>query len=478
MNLKKFFYNDDLEIAGLKTDSRLVGPGDLFVCIKGYTVDGHLFAKNAEKAGASAIVCERFIEGITVPQIIVESTHIELPRLAHIFFNEPTHKLNLFGVTGTNGKTTIAYITEHLLSGFGEPAGYIGTNGIRYAGTIIEPVNTTPEALSLQETFFHMAKAGVKNVSFEVSSHALALHRADYCLYKAAVFSNLTPEHLDFHLNMEDYFEAKYQLFTRIIPNGCAVINIDDDYGVRIVQRLRKNGIHTYTYAVENDADFQARDIHMTTAGTQFLLNSPEGSFLVNSPLFGNFNVYNVLGAVGAVYSAGLSMEKIIDLVAILSPIDGRMEIMDEGQDFTVIVDYAHTPDSVKKALEYVTSIKQNLVTIVIGCAGDRDRANRPVIARLSVDNADKVIFTTDDPHSEDPMAILNDMVKGLDNKCYEVITDRVKAIETAITTAQKNDIILITGRGHQKLQYWKNGNVQLDDREVVKNALRGFRKV
>lgn len=474
MDIKLLFDVDfDLTVTGIATDNRRVQPGDLFVCIKGYTVDGHRFAKQAEIAGAVAIVCEHLIENIEVPQIIVADTKVELPRLAHLIFNKPTEKLNLFGLTGTNGKTTTAYILEHLLGGFEGHVGYIGTNGIRYGEVFIEPKNTTPEPLSLQRTFNNMVEAGVQNVAIEVSSHALELHRVDYCRFKVALFTNLTPEHLDFHPTMEDYFEAKYKLFTMLTPDGYGIVNLDDEYGIQLVNRLKATKQRFYTYAIEKDADFKALDVMMTTSGTTFTLKSPVGQYEVKTPLLGTFNVHNALGAMASAYAAGMPMEQIVSLISKLSPVDGRMEIINEGQDFTVIVDYAHTPDGVEKVLEFVNDIKQSSVKVVIGCPGDRDRTKRPVIAKLSVDYADDVIFTTDDPHSEDPVDILNEMTQGMEESHYEVIVDRIKAIEAAINKAQKNDIVLIAGRGHEKVQYWKSGNIELDDREVAKEILR-----
>ena len=474
MNIKSLFnVEQDFEVTGIATDNRQVKPGDLFVCIKGYTVDGHRFAKSAEEAGAVAIVCEYELENIAIPQIIVKDTAVELPRLAHLMFNKPTEKLNLFGLTGTNGKTTTAYILEHLLTGFEGHVGYIGTNGIRYANHYIEPKNTTPEPLSLQRIFHEMVEEGVKQVAIEVSSHALELHRVDYCQFKVALFTNLTPEHLDFHPTMDDYFEAKYKLFEMLTPDGHGIVNLDDEYGEKLVNRLKESQTAVYTYGIESDADFKAEDIHMTSFGTSFKLTCPEGIYEIQTPLLGRFNVYNALGAMASAYSASMPMEQIIALIKTLSPVDGRMEIINEGQDFTVIVDYAHTPDGVEKVLEFVTGIKQNGVKVVIGCPGDRDRTKRPVIAKLSVDYADDVIFTTDDPHSEDPVDILNEMVSGIKPMNYEVIVDRIEAIETAINKAQKNDIVLIAGRGHEQIQYWKSGNIRLDDREVAKEVLR-----
>ncbi len=474
MDVKLLFDVDfDLNVTGIATDNRRVQPGDLFVCIKGYTVDGHSFAKQAEEAGAVAIVCEHTIENIGIPQIVVADTKVELPRLAHLIFNKPTEKLNLFGLTGTNGKTTTAYILEHLLGGFEGHVGYIGTNGIRFSDVFMEPKNTTPEPLSLQQTFSQMVEAGVKNVAIEVSSHALELHRVDYCRFKVALFTNLTPEHLDFHPTMDEYFEAKYKLFTMLTPDGYAIVNIDDEYGMRLVERIQAVHQRVYTYGIEAEADFKAMNVTMTTSGTAFTLKSPVGQYEVKTPLLGTFNVHNALGAMASAYAAGMPMEQIVDLMEKLSPVDGRMEIINEGQDFTVIVDYAHTPDGVEKVLEFVNDIKQNSVKVVIGCPGDRDRTKRPVIAKLSVDYADDVIFTTDDPHSEDPEDILNEMTQGMEESHYEVIVDRIKAIEAAINKAKKNDIVLIAGRGHEKVQYWKSGNIELDDREVAKEILR-----
>jgi len=474
MNIKKILNVDyDLEITGINIDSRLVKPGDLFVCIKGYTVDGHQFAKKAEAAGAVAIVCEHLIDDVQIPQIVVESTQIELPRLAHMAFNQPTEKLNLYGVTGTNGKTTVAYMMEHLFKSFSSHTAYIGTNGIRYADYEIEPINTTPEPLSLQKTFADMVIENVENVAIEVSSHALDLCRVDYCAFKVAVFTNLTPEHLEFHPTMEDYFQAKYKLFTQIVPNGYAIINIDDEYGVRIVELLKEKDVNVLTYAVEKEADFQAQDIQMTISGTKFTLKSPKGDFEVHAPILGLFNVYNVLATMAAMYTSEMPLEKMIESIQHLPGVDGRMELINEGQDFTVIVDFAHTPDGVEKVLEFVSSIKQNKIRFLIGCPGDRDRTKRPVMARLAVDYADDAIFTTDDPHSEDPVAILDEMVAELADEQYEVIVDRADAIEAVINRAQANDIVVIAGRGHEKLQYWKDYNIVLDDREVAKEVLR-----
>lgn len=473
MNIQSLFQTDlNVEIQGIQIDNRRIQPGDLFVCIKGYTVDGHQFAKQAEEAGAVAIVSEYQVEGVSIPQIIVGDTSQELPRLAHLFYEQPTHHLNLFGVTGTNGKTTTAYILEHLLQSLKGKTGYIGTNGIRFGETFIEPKNTTPEPLHLQQIFKQMMDEQVTEVAIEVSSHALELHRVDYCPFQVGIFTNLTPEHLDFHPTMEEYYQAKLKLFHQLTPSGTAVINTDDAYGQRLAHELQPNH-RVLTYGIEKSADFQASHLQMTKNGTVFTLTSPEGEFTVQTILLGTFNVYNTLGAMTALYSQGISVSAIVEAIATLNPIDGRMELINEGQDFTVIVDYAHTPDGVEKVLEFVQTIEKHQLTVVIGCPGDRDRTKRPVIADLSVQYADRVIFTTDDPHSEDPEAILEEMTTHLTTQHHQVIVDRTQAIGEAICQAQKNDVILIAGRGHEKIQYWKNKHIELDDREVARSMIQ-----
>ena len=475
MNIKDLFVNVpyDFEVSGVQIDSRRVLPGDIFVCIKGYTVDGHDYATEAQTNGAAAIVAQRHIKGIDIPQIIIGDTGAVLPILAHAIFEEPTKNMNLFGVTGTNGKTTVAYMMEHLLRSFDEPVGYIGTNGIRYANITYNPVNTTPNALDLQSTFADMVKYGIRNVSLEVSSHALVLHRIDCCRFKVAIFTNLTPEHLDFHLTMEAYFEAKYKLFTMLDDDGFAIINIDDQYGRKIAKRLSESGINFYTYGINKNADFIAIHIKQTPTGTHFTLKFKDEFYPVHMPTLGLFNVYNVLGAIAGVWSAGLSISTATLAISKLPIIDGRMELIDVGQDFTVIVDYAHTPDSVEKVLEFAQGIKKEAIRMVIGCPGDRDKTKRPVMANLAVTGADDVVFTTDDPHSEDPMTIIEEMVTGISAKNFEVVVDRKSAIERIFKKAQKDDVVIIAGRGHQKLQYFKSGNIEFDDREVVRDVLK-----
>lgn len=474
MNIQQLFEtHHQFLVTGLTTDHRQVKAGDLFVCIKGYTVDGHQFAKAAEEAGACAIVTMKHLDNLQIPQFIVPDTSLELPRLAHLFYHQPTNNLQLVGVTGTNGKTTTAYLLEHLLATPHQSVGYIGTNGIRYGNVFLEPKNTTPDALNLQRTLQDMVQSDIHSVALEVSSHALELHRVDYCEFDLAIFTNLTPEHLDFHPTMTHYFEAKRKLFNQLKPNGYGVVNLDDPYGRELTIHLMNRHQSVMTYGINQSADFQAKHIQMTAAGTQFELHSPEGVHTICVPLLGEFNVYNLLGALASAYASGLSMSHLLERLQTLKPVDGRMELIHEGQDFTVLVDYAHTPDGVEKVLEFVNEIKTQQVKVVIGCPGDRDRTKRPVIADLSVQYADDVIFTTDDPHSEEPEAILEEMTQHLSSESYQSIVDRTEAIQAAILTAQPNDIVVIAGRGHEKVQYWKGYTIPLDDREIAKQMIR-----
>lgn len=475
IKLNELYLNqEEIEVLGVKTDSRLVNKGDLFVCIKGYTVDGHDFAQMVQEKGACAIVAERALENISIPVIVVEDTAKELARICDVFYKRPSSRLQVHGVTGTNGKTTTAFVLSHLLNACQVNTGYIGTNGIIYNDTVKENKNTTPESLTLQSTLNEMLENGVKGLALEVSSHALALNRTAYTEFKSAIFTNLTPEHLDFHSDMEDYYLEKKKLFSQLKEDGVAIINIDDEYGERLAGEL-EGKVRCLTFGVHGEADFKVSNIRYLETGTEFEVKTPTGSHVVGSPLIGEFNVYNVLGAMISAYisSDEVAFDTVVIALKSLQTVDGRMELINEGQDFTVIVDYAHTPDGVEQLLKCASKLGKDKLRLVIGCPGDRDRTKRPVIAKLATDYADEVIFTTDDPHSEEPEAILDEMLEGLMNENYQVIVDRKTAIKQAVCGMKKNEMLIIAGRGHQKLQYWSKGNVELDDREVTREFLK-----
>lgn len=475
IKLNELYLNQkEIEVLGVKVDSRLVNQGDLFVCIKGHTVDGHDFARMVQEKGACAIVAEHRLENISIPVIVVEDTAKELARICDVFYQRPSSKLQVHGVTGTNGKTTTSCVLAHLLNECHVNTGYIGTNGIIYNDKVKENKNTTPESLTLQSTLNEMLENGVKELALEVSSHALALNRTSYTEFKSAIFTNLTPEHLDFHSDMEDYYLEKKKLFSQLKEDGVAIINIDDEYGKRLASEL-EDKVRCLTFAIYEEADFKVSNIRYLETGTEFEVKTPIGSFSVRSPLIGEFNVYNVLGAMISAYSAtnNLAFETIINALKSLKTVDGRMELINEGQDFTVIVDYAHTPDGVEQLLKCATKLGKDKIRLVIGCPGDRDRTKRPVIAKIATDYADEVFFTTDDPHSEEPEAILEEMLEGLENKNHQTIIDRTSAIKAAVQRMKRNELLIVAGRGHQKLQYWSKGNIELDDREVTRTLLK-----
>ena len=473
--LNELFENvSDIEVQGIQTDSRYVKSGDLFVCIKGHTVDGHDFVEQVIEKGAVAIVSEKELNHVNLPVVVVKDTTLELARLCDAFYESPTSILEVHGITGTNGKTTTACVLNHLLNTCGINSGYIGTNGITYNGLTKENKNTTPEALTLQRTLSDMIEAGVQEVAMEVSSHALSLHRTDYCQFKTAIFTNLTPEHLDFHANMEEYYNEKKKLFTQLKESGLAIINIDDVYGKRLYAECLGK-VACLTFSIHEESDFKVSDIHYHEAGTSFTVTYRGKKTRVQSPLIGEFNIYNALGAMIAVCQTKGITARLVDALAKIPVIDGRMELINEGQNFMAVVDYAHTPDGVEQLLKCASKLGKDKVRVVIGCPGDRDKTKRPVIAKIATDYADDVIFTTDDPHSEAPEDILHEMLIGLSNTNYQIILDRVKAIEEAVQRTKENELLIIAGRGHQKLQYWSTGNIELDDRVVVRNFLKAI---
>jgi UDP-N-acetylmuramoyl-L-alanyl-D-glutamate--2,6-diaminopimelate ligase len=448
----------EMEISNIEMDSRKIKDNGLFICIKGFTVDGHDFVSSAVKNGATVILAEREVESFGAKLIVVEDTTVEMALLAKWFYDDPVSKLKLIGVTGTNGKTTTTNILKHIL---GDEAGYIGTNGYSYHGNVFETKNTTPDSLTLYKIFDEFVQNDIKYVAMEVSSIALDLKRLFSVEFDVGVFSNLTHDHLDFHHTMENYLKSKAQLFSMLKEDGFGVINKDDSYFEQL------NGLiecKHYTYSLETESDFKIKNINLKKDYSSFELND----IVYRYPMLGRFNMYNVLSALVTALNLGLDIETIQSRLLNLPVVDGRMEVV-HSNDFTVIVDYAHTPDGLIKILEFANDVKKEKVHVLIGCPGNRDKEKRPVMAKIACDYATDVILTTDDPHSEDPIEILNEMEQGvLGYTNYEVIVDRTSAIHKIISNASKDDIVLIAGRGHQRWQYWDSGDIELDDRVVA----------
>jgi UDP-N-acetylmuramoyl-L-alanyl-D-glutamate--2,6-diaminopimelate ligase len=449
-----------VEISGLAYSSQSVTPGALFFCVPGFRSDGHDFAPDAVARGAAALVTERRLD-LGVPEIVVDDVRAAMGPAAARFYGDPTAELDVVGITGTNGKTTTAYLVRHLLEAAGRQTGLLGTVK-RVVGGIEEDVErTTPEAIDLQETFRRMRDGGDRAVAMEVSSHALELGRVAGIRFACRVFTNLTQDHLDFHETMEAYFAAKRRLFEE---PGPAVVNVDDEYGRRIAA-----GVDAVTFGIENDADYRARDIDFDVNGSRFTLETPDGELRIESPLAGLFNVQNLLGAIAAVRSLGVEEVSLEGF----GRVPGRFEAVDEGQDFGVLVDYAHTPDSLENVLRAARELARGKLHVVFGAGGDRDRGKRPLMGDAARRLADRVLVTSDNPRSEDPEAIIDEVMEGAGPDAEREV-DRRRAIARVIEEAEPGDVVVIAGKGHEQGQEFENGRKEpFDDVTVAREALR-----
>lgn len=466
----------DVEIVALAYDNRRVEPGTLFFCVPGFTRDGHDFAADAVARGAAALVVERPLR-LGVPEVVVESVRAAMAPAAARFCGDPSAELAVVGVTGTNGKTTTAFLARALLEAAGRQCGLLGTVTSFVGGVEQSVERTTAEAIELQRDFRAMLDGGDVACAMEVSSHALALHRADATRFAAAIFTNLTQDHLDFHADMEDYFLAKRRLFEGTPePPGVAVVNVDDPYGRRLVVDLRAAGRPPLTFGIDRDAAYRAVEVESGFDGSRFTALTPEGPVALRTPLPGRFNVLNVLGAVAAVRALGVPLERIAEALQRAGRVPGRFEPVDEGQAFAVLVDYAHTPDSLENVLRAARPLARGRLHCVFGCGGDRDRGKRPQMGEIAARLADRVIVTSDNPRSEDPEAIVREILAGVDgarNVVAEV--DRRAAIASAIESAEDGDVVVIAGKGHEQGQELAGGRkVPFDDAAVAREALRG----
>jgi UDP-N-acetylmuramoyl-L-alanyl-D-glutamate--2,6-diaminopimelate ligase len=458
----------ELEIAGLAYDNRAVVPGALFFCVHGFTRDGHEFAPDAIARGAVALVVERHL-GLGVPEVLVPSVRAAMAPAAAAFYGDPTAELQTVGVTGTNGKTTTAFLVQALLEAGGRQTGLLGTVKSVIGGSVRPVERTTPEAIELQHTFREMLEAGDVACAMEVSSHALELHRADAIHFAAAIFTNLTQDHLDFHGTMERYYAAKRRLFERGRA-AHALINVDDPYGARLAGEVPG----AVTFGVDRPAQWRAHDVHTDLAGSHFIASGPEGAVPLRSPLRGRFNVYNVLGALAAVHALGLPLDVAAAAIETAGHVPGRFEPVDAGQDFAVLVDYAHTPDSLENVLRAARGLTDGRLHVVFGCGGDRDRGKRPMMGEIARRLADRVIVTSDNPRSEDPEEIIRQVLEGSGHD-VEHNVDRRAAINQAIADAAAGDVVVIAGKGHEQGQEFERGRkIPFDDVTVAREALEG----
>lgn len=475
----------DREITALTDDSRRVSPGGLFVAVKGTQADGHRYLHQAVSAGAGALVVEAgcapagTLDALGVPVIEVRDSRHVLGVLASRLLGDPSHRLKMIGVTGTNGKTTTTYLCKSVLEAAGARVGLVGTVAYLIGNERIEATHTTPGAVELQGLFKKMADAASDTAVMEVSSHALALDRTAGCEFGTAVFTNLTQDHLDFHADMEDYFQAKLRLFAGLGPEGRAIVNLDDPYGTRVAEATRAR---VWTYAVDRPADLHAGDVRISLGGLRFTAQTPAGAVALRSPLVGRHNVYNILAAVGVGLEQGIALPTIAAGIAAMTNVPGRFERVEAGQSFTVVVDYAHTEDALFRLLTTAEAVKTGRIITVFGCGGDRDRGKRPQMGRVSAVYSDVVVVTSDNPRTEDPEAIIREIIPGVQAGLreagrgrYVVHADRRAAIEEAVRMAQPGDLVLLAGKGHENYQIIGTNKHPFDDRVVAREAIEAL---
>lgn len=446
-------------------DSREVTPGALFFCVPGLHVDGHAFAPEALDAGAVALVVERWLD-VEAPQALVPSVRQAMGPISATAFADPASSMATVGVTGTNGKTTVTYLLASIFEAAGWAAGVVGTTGASVAGEPIPLARTTPEAPDLHRLLARMRDGGVRGAALEVSSHALEQRRVDGVVFDVAVFTNLSQDHLDYHATMDAYFEAKARLFTSEHARW-AVVNADDPFGRRL---LRDVAIPATTFGVGDEADLQARDVAVTREGVTFTVDSVS----IRSGLRGAFNVENLLAAVAAARGLGIDDDAIRHGIAALGDVPGRMEPIDAGQDFLVVVDYAHTPDSIRSVLRASRPLTSGRLILVFGCGGDRDRAKRSPMGAAATVNADLTVLTTDNPRSEDALAIISEIEPGAmqGGGAFVIEPDRRAAIRLALREAAADDVVVIAGRGHEPFQQFRDDAIPFDDRVVTHEEL------
>ncbi len=470
---------DDIDVSGLSYDSRAVKPGQLFFAIPGYKLDGHRFITDAVRNGAVAVVVEQLQHEVPITQIVVENTRYAMGCMSATFYNYPARQLKMIGITGTNGKTTTTYLTKSILEAAGYKVGLLGTIQNLIGGQILPAKRTTPESLDLQQLLRVMADHRVDYVVMEVSSHALDLHRTVGTEFDVAIFTNLTQDHLDFHENIDQYFAAKAKLFSHLAKNSTkepkvAVINLDDSFGLKMAAQ---SSAAFYGYGMEQEAQVTAVNIQVDDTGVRYQLRTPFGDIAMALHLSGQFNVYNSMAAATACVTQGVSLSHIQQGLARITGVPGRFELVKGGQDFVVIVDYAHTPDSLENVLSTARSLAKKRVIVIFGAGGDRDRSKRPLMGEAAAKHSDHVIITSDNPRGEDPDTICREIevaVKEIiPREKYMFIPCRREAIEQGINMAQPGDVVVIAGKGHETYQEFKDETIHFDDKEEALRAIK-----
>ena len=468
----------NIDITGISYNSKTTKKGDIFVCLAGEHTDGHNYAESAIENGAAALLVEKRLD-YKIPQVVVSSTRHKIADIADRFYSSPSEGINLIGITGTNGKTTVTHLIQKIFEENNQKCALIGTLGYKLSsnGEYRDAKHTTPQAPELQATL-RMIKdvEKIDNVVMEVSSHALEQNRVGGCRFNGAVLTNLTQDHLDYHITMDNYFEAKALLFKRLQEGNFAVINADDAYGERFLKEVPV-GVKKYTYGVKNNADVTAKDINFSMNGAEFTLTANGAEYHVNLHMNGMFSVYNVLAAITTAVAQGIDIKSSLDALQNVKGVAGRFEVVVKKP--LVIVDYAHTPDGLENVLNSAREITppNGRLICLFGCGGDRDATKRPKMGAIAEKIADRIIITSDNPRSEDPQQIITDIIAGLKSVSPEKVTvepDRGKAIELLKTIADNNDVVIIAGKGHEDYQILKDRTIHFDDREQARNVFEG----
>lgn len=461
----------DIDIKGISYNSNTINSHEIFVCLKGEHVDGHNFAQSAFEKGAVALMCEKPLN-IEIPQIIVKSTQESIADLAAAFYHNPTQELNLMGVTGTNGKTTVAHLVQKIFEQNNKKCALIGTLGYKMASSddYLEAKHTTPQAPQMQETLKKILSADILNVITEVSSHALEQYRVKNCNFSLAIFTNLTQDHLDYHITMENYFNAKAKLFKGLKAGCGAVVNNDDKYAKKLLDVISPD-VETITYGVKNNADLMAKNVEFMANGVKFDVCYKEKSLNLKLHLNGMFSVYNCLAAIGAALFNGIELEVIKEALEETKSVAGRFEIVHANP--MVIVDYAHTPDGLENILRAARELtpKDGNLICLFGCGGNRDCTKRPKMGKIAQQLCDKIVITSDNPRSEDPQQIITDILSGLaliNPKTVFVEPDRHLAVKLLKDISNENDVLVLAGKGHENYQILADRTVHFDDREEV----------
>ncbi len=453
-------------IRNVTYDSRKIVNGSLFVAIKGFKVDGHSFLETVEKNGAVAAIVENEIDSIDIPQIVVEDGRSAMALLVKEFYSSDITQLRTVGITGTNGKTTTTYLVKSVLDSAGLSSGLIGTIEYNIAGEKIDSWNTTPESADLLDMMYSMVSKGQKGCVMEVSSHGLSLNRADGIDFEVAVFTNLSQDHLDFHKDFEEYFRAKRRLFSLLKPNGAAVINYDDEYGKRLINEVSQECL---TFGLDSQAQVYVKKWNSDLDGLTIHISTPIGDVEINSTLIGQFNVENIIAAVAVGLAFNFDLKTIKNGIQNVNRIPGRLEPVKLKNGRVAVIDYSHTPDALQKALIELNKINKNNLWVIFGCGGDRDKTKRPLMGKIAEDYATKVIITSDNPRSENPDIIIEDILQGISIKeNVEIKSDRKEAIKFALSNSESNDIILVAGKGHETYQEINGVKHPFDDRRVI----------